>query len=264
MSDLSGSGEPTPSRFVTSLARNPALVVVVTFAVSAAVTGALLAFGLDLNAVAVVTTLATVWGLDLALVIYLLTARDTDKLLAHIDALQDQLSAALDSPGADAEVIDTESDEQPANVPTTAAGKPADVPPTATPERPTEAPTAPTDTPERSADVPPEPSVPQRPAATPALTGRVPDAYLAALLAQAGLGASDIRRAWTPHPHGNGPWVIEDNQGGRWSVFQTRGRRPTVISLGSRDQSRGNRHEASQRLRAERLAARADRHTPNA
>ena len=223
---------------MTSLARNPLSVVAVTLAISVAVTGVLLLFGLDMDAVAIVTTLATVWGVDLALVIYLLTARDTDKLLAHIDALQDQLSAALEAPGAGAEVIDAA----------------APVPPP------------------QAADVPSVPSVPdaESPAdqptgapATPpsALAGRIPDEYLAALLQHAGLDAAGIRRAWTPHPRGNGPWVVEDDQGGRWSVFQARGGRPSVIPLGTRQQLRADRDEVTQRLRAERLAAWADRRT---
>ena len=403
------------------LAGRPLLVVTTTCGVSIVVTVALVLAAHGMDVAGVVTTLATLWALVLALVIYLLTARDTDKLLGHIDALQDQLSAALAVPGAEAEVIeagdvvaeDAEGsapaawdntgdntavapDNKPAggdntgwrsgadNIPavpdtrsvgasTGSAGGdntgwrsgadniPA-VPGTSsagadarsadgdnTPATPGNTPAGgdntgeivgpnvPEVTSERATEsmvdwitrigskvpgsaselhvgrlgsdgpggdepgvdrlgvdragvdrhdiigpkVPEATSEPQSPArrgeaehARPVVPGwpgprspwaqlidRVPPDYLEALWQHAGVDVEHIRRAWTPTSDGRGPWVIESQDGGRWSVFQAGHGKPSVISLGNPDQLRQRRADRRARVhRAESDArkARAD------
>jgi len=101
----SSAAQPT-SRFVAVLASRPPLVALATFAVAGVVTLVLALTTTGLDATGIVSILATVWALALSVVIYLLTAKDTDKLLDHIDALQDQLSATLETPGPGALVVD--------------------------------------------------------------------------------------------------------------------------------------------------------------
>ena len=200
------------------LAGRPPLVATVTFGIAVVVTVICWLTVRNMDTVAVVTTLATLWAMVLALVIYLLTAKDTDKLLEHIDALQDQLSAALEGPGAGAVVVDTETSSEPSTVQT------------------------------------PVPAPDARPQWFDRLTGRLPEEYLDALRQRTVLNAEDITRAWTPNPGGHGPWVVEAADGNRWSVFRGRGGRPTVIPLGNAAQAR-ERHEAfRQRMQAMRDA----------
>ena len=198
------------------LAGRPPLVAGVTFGVAAAVT-IICWLIVPMDAVGVVTTLATLWGLILALVIYLLTAKDTDKLLDRIDALQDQLSAALESPDTGAVVVDTQ--------------------PTSPPQSPV-------------------------PTNTPSLDDRIPSTYLDALRQQAGVDTNNIKRAWTPNPTGGGPWVIEAGDGYRWSVFQGRGGRPTVIPLGSADRAHQRDEAIKQRIAAQVAKRAAKTKTP--
>jgi len=216
------STDASDSRFVAMLAGRPPLVAAVTFGIAVVVTVVCWLTVRTMDTVGVVTTLATLWAMVLALVIYLLTAKDTDKLLEHIDALQDQLSAALEGPGAGAVVVDTEVPRQPVPVETPAS------------------------TPQGWVD---------------RLAGRLPPEYLEALQSRTEITAEDITRAWTPYPGGRGPWVVEAADGDRWSVFQGRGGRPTIIPLGNAAQAR-QRHEAIQQrihaVKAAKAAARAD------
>ena len=306
MKDFDDSGAPQTSPFLARLAGSPLLVVAVTLAIGVAVTGILM-WVAPMDSVAIVTTLATVWGLDLALVIYLLTAKDTDKLLAHIDALQDQLSAALEGPGPDAVVVEpgmapqvesTASEPSPQevsqpgetphgvtvtvpeNIQTTVPARsdsssqaptqsgashrvPAQSGP-ASPEAtghgaPAQPGRAPKAHPHGTAPVPqspvPQVPVPQAaPVPQPApeslpVTAYMPKEYVEALRNQLRMETEDIVRAWTPNPHGTGPWVVEDAKGDRWSVFQGRRNQPTVISLESRERLR-QIHEEKQEVRA--------------
>ena len=216
-----------------------------------------------MDSVAIVTTLATVWGLDLALVIYLLTAKDTDKLLAHIDALQDQLSAALEGPGPDAVVVENSqiASTSPATVPQKASQQ-EETPQNVTVPENTQP--SPSSEPEIPVQPGPTPKVHPYPSHAPGGTTPVPESlpvtaympkeYVEALRNQLRMNTEDIVRAWTPNPHGNGPWVVEDTKGDRWSVFQGRHDRPTVISLESRErlrQIRDEKQEVRQKLHDE-------------
>ena len=281
------STPPGASRFVGGLAGNPLLVVAATFVVAVVVTVVLMVAGSGMDLVVTVGTVATLWGLALALVIYLLTARDTDKLLDHIDALQDQLSAVLEAPGAGAEVIEAEPDEPDPTRPEsiTSGSEPVPIPvpiePAPTEPAPIEpAPTEPAPTDPAPTDPiplhpqPTQPSspfpVPTQPSSPPPdrlaqLAERIPAPYLDALLVQTGVGIADIRRAWTPNPTGNGPWVIEDTSGARWSIMQKYAGHPTVIPLGhheprdraARERKRAERQAASQAARLARLQAKS-------
>ena len=276
MSDsFSDADNPRPSRFVANLASHPLLVVAVTFAIGAAATAVLLILVGGMDATAVVTTLATLWSLDLALAIYLLTARDTDKLLSHIDALQDQLSAALENPGPDAVVVEGPS-EAAAQSESAAQPEPIVPPqPVVSPEPAVSSGTIAQPQPAGRPDAttPPEPvvqpeaavPVPTTPAGSPvSVTAYMPAEYLEALRQRARVGIDDIQRAWTPNPFGDGPWVVETISGDRWSVFQGRGGRPTVFPLGNRESVRRRREERLQQrderiqqTHAERTAAAA-------
>jgi len=267
MKDFDDSDVPQTSPFLARLAGSPLLVVGVTLAIGVAVTGVLMIVG-HMDSVAIVTTLATVWGLDLALVIYLLTAKDTDKLLAHIDALQDQLSAALEGPGPDAVVvegapqIEGTSGVPPQQIPVTEPAPPPGLEPVQ-PPKPAQPDLAPPQVPGQKTHphpshggtpVHPAPPVPQKTPETLPVEAYMPKEYVEALRNQLRMDTEDIVRAWTPNPHGNGPWVVEDARGDRWSVFQGRHDRPTVISLESRErlrQIREEKQEARQRLHDE-------------
>ena len=260
------------SWFVAALAAKPPLVVLVTFAIGAVATVILMVAFPSMDAVAIVSTLATLWGLDLALVIYLLTARDTDKLLSHIDALQGQLSAALDAPGPDAVVVSQEpqqaaqeSQQPPAWEPPLTSQEPQQA---VAPEAPLTRPAKPATPAVQPAEAPRRPA----PALSPqlwasSLTERMPADYLETLRRQAGVEPADIRRAWTPSPSGNGPWVVEEANGNRWSVFPARGGKPMAIPLGSRASVRQRREDrvaeiARSRVRqAEDRAMRAEKRT---
>jgi len=199
MPDSSDSTEQLPSRFVAVLAGKPPLVAIATFCVAAIVTAALMLTTRGMDAAGVVSILATVWALALAVVIYLLTAKDTDKLLDHIDALQEQLSATLDAPGPGALVVDKE--------------------------------------PEPTEPVPTELKTPPSRGTEAGLT-RMPADYMAAFSRATGLNGDDLIRAWTPMPSGAGPWVVEAADHYRWSVFGGRGGHITVIPLGNADRAR--------------------------
>lgn len=269
------------SRFVAGLASKPLLVVAITFGIGAVATALVFLIAPGMDVAGVVTTLATLWGMDLALVIYLLTAKDTDKLLSHIDALQDQLSAALEAPGPDA-VVDTQL-EAPKEQPAIAQPPQESLPAPAAPEEQQPAPTpvprerarTPARTPRQPSHTPPAPqhiepvpvptlaeSVPvpasPLPELAPASQTGLPAAYLAALCSRTGIDIADIRRAWTPSPFGDGPWVVEDISGNRWSIFQGRRSQPTVIPLGSVEDLRLRREEQIQK-RAQHTQVQAER-----
>lgn len=239
-------------RFVAHLAGNPLAVVAVTFCIGAVGTVILVLLARGMDAVGVVSALATIWALALALVIYLLTARDTDKLLTHIDALQDQLSAVLDAPGPGAEVVDAEpADAQsaPPVSPVPSAETPTKTPDAEPAVRAGETPPGrPTDRPGSPVDRPGGPVDRQAPTLESGIAGRVPAEYLAALQRMMGVETADIERAWTPSPNGRGPWVVEDRDGERWSVFKSRTGRPTVIPLGNVERYRRMRQERVDRL----------------
>ena len=216
------------SPLVGKLAGRPSLVVMVTFAVAAVVTVGLSIASHGMDASAVISLLATIWALALALVIYLLTAKDTDKLLASIDALQDQLSAALEAPGPQA-LVETK-----------ASGRPSKA-------------DHPSSRQEESSHASP---ADQRPFSLP------PD-YLDALSRRTGLVVDRIKRAWTPNPSGAGPWVIESDTGDRWSIFRGRHGLTTVIPLGNADRAR-QRHEMAEAHRTATQEAKRQRHRGDA
>ena len=100
---------------------------------------------------------------------------------------------------------------------------------------------------------PPTPANPAEPRDPPEPT--IPEAYLDILQRETGVGLTDIRRAWSPNPRGGGPWVVENNDGARWSIIQSRSGRLTVIALGVRDPSDRVLRERAEQVAAEQQAA---------
>lgn len=218
------------------------LVTVVSFALTLVLTVVvLLAEPEPVDILGVVSLAATIWGLTLALVIYLLTAQDTDRVLDHISDLQEQLAASLEEPDGDEEM------EQSVGA-----------------------------IPEPRAELDPEPRT--RPTASEAMqtlqdakhkTSRAqrqrgggpgghgdrgvfytsesgikledvaPSDYLKAWETTTGRDASQIFRAWTRSHEGSSPWVFMLRDGSRWSVFASEDGMPSVIDLSEMRWGRG-------------------------
>ncbi|WP_345762439.1 hypothetical protein [Diaminobutyricibacter sp. McL0608] len=87
------------------LAKFPGRVTVVTFAAGVVVTLFVVVVGGDSSPTTVVSLIATLWALFFAVMIYLLTARDTDKVLEQIADLHEQLATALTNSPAPGRVI---------------------------------------------------------------------------------------------------------------------------------------------------------------
>ncbi len=83
------------------LAKFPGRVTVVTFAAGVIVTLFVVVVGGDSSPTTVVSLVATLWALFFAVMIYLLTARDNDKVLEQIADLHEQLATALAAPDED-------------------------------------------------------------------------------------------------------------------------------------------------------------------
>ncbi|MFF2051112.1 hypothetical protein ACFVU2_05865 [Leifsonia sp. NPDC058194] len=231
------------------LAKFPGRVTVVTFVAGVIVTVVVVLFGGDGSPTTVVGLVATLWALFFAVMIYLLTARDTDTVLEQIADLHEQLATALASPDEDAGDGEEESAGEEAS--SSAVGEPATQRPPAPAPEPAPAPAP--------APVPvPAPAPAPVPAPGPAVPGRtrresgqhggphggsqvvsgaaeiaaaVPRELLDAWKTATGGSADDLERAWTRDPRSDRQWVLETGEGERWVVF-TRGAQGTgVISL---------------------------------
>ncbi|MFJ3394736.1 hypothetical protein [Leifsonia aquatica] len=200
------------------LAKFPGRVTVVTFVAGVVVTVVVVLLGGDGSPTTVVGLVATLWALFFGVMIYLLTARDTDTVLEQIADLHEQLSTALASPD-DAEEGDDST--QPSEE--------------ATPQVP--APTLPT--PSTPAPAPPgrtrQPGGPR--GETRVLTGAadiaasVPPELLSAWTSATGGATADLARVWTRDPRSERQWVFETTEGERWVVFSRGAQGAGVISL---------------------------------
>ncbi|QIM18507.1 hypothetical protein G7066_07530 [Leucobacter coleopterorum] len=75
------------------LSSRPILVTVVSFALTLVLTVVVLIVEpASVDILGVVSLAATIWGLTHALVICLLTAQDTDRVLEHLSDMQEQLA----------------------------------------------------------------------------------------------------------------------------------------------------------------------------
>jgi hypothetical protein len=135
--------------FLDHLAKFPGRVTAVTFAAGVAVAAGVVAVDGDESPATVVSLVATLWALFFAVMIYLLTARDTDKVLDQISDLHEQLATALAAPDEYAELPETvtgdaatgdavtgEAERAPAATTTTRPGSPVAGPPPAASEAP--------------------------------------------------------------------------------------------------------------------------------
>ncbi|MFC4225291.1 hypothetical protein [Lysinibacter cavernae] len=234
---------PPYDAFLHKLAGKPMLVTGLTFLLAAAVTIALLVVEpTDVDILGVISLGATVWGLTLALVIYLLTAQDTDRVMDQIADLQEQLAASLIDPD---DADDADQDESNASAEPTLATQ-ASVEPLEK-HQPVTA-TASND-PDTGPSAPPtvqrgsrgrasagglraerEAMVYHADAGVP-ITERIPLDYLDAWLAATGREPDQIIRGWTRGRAGQSPWVLQAADGTRWSVFSSGDGSPSVIEL---------------------------------
>lgn len=200
------------------LAKFPGRVTVVTFVAGVVVTVVVVLLGGDGSPTSVVGLVATLWALFFGVMIYLLTARDTDTVLEQIADLHEQLSTALASPDDAGEGVDSTQPSEEAT---------PQVPAPTTPAPTTPAPAAPGRT--------RQPGGPR--GETRVLTGAadivagVPPELLAAWTSATGGATADLARVWTRDPRSERQWVFETTDGERWVVFSRGAQGAGVISL---------------------------------
>ncbi len=246
---MDASGSRSALRWlIERLAKHPGWVTLVTFVAGAVVAGVVLGIDERLTLTDVVTLLATLWALFFAVMIYLLSAEDTEHILGQISDLQDQLSTALSEP-EDAEAEDVSESED-------AAG---DEPAPDQPDEPQALPrtgelvstgaqpaggnrTAPdlevADAPATGRADAAEPVRARgrsrdgrlRMLTTPAeIAETVPSELVAGWSRGTGLPDSAIRRAWSRDP-GRRQWVIE-TEDARWLAFFRHGDDVALVPL---------------------------------
>jgi hypothetical protein len=216
------------------LAKFPGRVTAVTFVAGVIVTVIVVLFGGDTTPTTVVGLVATLWALFFAVMIYLLTARDTDTVLEQIADLHQQLVTALAPP----------DDEAGGEEASTTEARAADaVPPPSAP--------APSPSPGMAPTVPGRTRRDRRPhgvsqviAGTDEINATVPHELLDAWKTATGESTDDLNRAWTRDPRSDRQWVLETAQGERWVAF-TRGTQGAgVISLSNPPSSPRGRQRA--------------------
>jgi len=224
------------------LAKFPGRVTVVTFLAGVVVTIVVVLIGGDGSPSSVVGLVATLWALFFAVMIYLLTARDTDTVLEQIADLHEQLATALASPDDGGEDAGDGAEEGDGAAQSPVAEAPQAPEPSA-PEPATPTPATPA-TPAPPAPTHPAPGTPARTrqqggprGETRVLTGAadiaagVPPELLAAWTSATGGSADDLVRAWTRDPRSDRQWVFETTPGERWVVFNRGPHGTGVISL---------------------------------
>lgn len=231
--------------FLDHLAKFPGRVTAVTFAAGVVVTLVVVLVGGDTSPTGVIGLVATLWALFFAVMIYLLTARDTDKVLDQIADLHEQLATALASPDDG----DAEAAEASGRIEAEEADESAQEPAGA--ERPT-APTRDTAPDTTQADGRRRPARGERArpgtgahpeprilVGQPAIASGVPAQLLDAWTSTTGEKRDALTRAWTRDPRSDKQWVLETSDGERWVVFSRGARGAGVISLSAPDWGRG-------------------------
>lgn len=191
---------------VENLAKYPGRVTILTFFAGLIATALVSWASGDDTLVTVVSLLATLWALFFAVMIYLLSARDTDRVLEQISDLQEQLGAALSSPD--------ESDTGATNavvVPSSPSGQSAQPDDSWwTSHR------------EHSDRF----TVPESAKTKPYLVRdpediekEVPAALLSAWKTATGADPGTLVRAWTPNSLTNRQWVLQSTDRHRWLIF---------------------------------------------
>ena len=211
---------------IENLAKYPGRVTIVTFFAGLTATALVAWASGDDTIVTVVSLLATLWALFFSVMIYLLSAKDTDRVLEQIADLQEQLGAALSSP----EESDTGS------APSGVAASPDSGP------RPAEAE-------ERwwlsRSEHPDRFTVPESAKKKPAVVRgpediekEVPSTLLSAWKTASAVDPATLVRAWTPNSVTNRQWVLQTEDHRRWLVFARENGGIGVLSLDS-DNRRG-------------------------
>ncbi|QIK62027.1 hypothetical protein G7068_01515 [Leucobacter viscericola] len=238
------------SPFMQRLSSRPVLVTVVSFALTLVLTVVVLFVEPDsVDILGVVSLAATIWGLTLALVIYLLTAQDTDRVLDHISDLQEQLAASLEEP-ADEEEMEQSADTTPEPAAEVVPPRKAELDPEPrTRPTPSEAMQALQDAKHKTSHAPRQRGggpgghgdrgVFYTPESGIKLEDVAPSDYLKAWEKTTGRDASQIFRAWTRSREGSSPWVFMLRDGSRWSVFASDDGAPSVIDLSEMRWGRG-------------------------
>lgn len=239
--------------FLDHLAKFPGRVTAVTFAAGVVVTVAVVMFDGENNVTTVVSLVATLWALFFAVMIYLLTARDTDRVLEQIEDLHEQLATALAAPDAadeaehdEAEHDEAEHDEEVerSDDAEEATGE-EDVPsPVAENPRPDEpqrtrislpgSPHTPDPRQQQRQHPSPEPRRPRVLDGAEAVSAGVPSALLDAWIAATGRQRDELTRAWSRDPRSDRQWVLETDGQQRWVVFSRDGRGIGVLPLDQR------------------------------
>jgi hypothetical protein len=234
------------SWLLNHLAKFPGRVTVVTFAAGVVVTGLVTLVDGDWSAVTIVSLLATLWALFFAVMIYLLTAKDTDRVLEQIADLHEQLSTALASPdeeeGEEAPEEEVADETEAAPTPPTAP-EPGDLarpggrrPPPQRPDRDRER--------QRAQAEAHRPTVLT---GTDAIVAGVPGDLLDAWRSATGGSTADLSRAWSRDRDSRRQWVFETSGHERWLVFAKRGSEVGVMSLDHLPDARAVRRGAPRR-----------------
>ena len=215
-----------------------------TFAAGVVVTVLVVLVGGDWSPTTVVSLIATLWALFFAVMIYLLTARDTDKVLEQIADLHEQLATALAAPDEEeaeavAEGAEPDAVAQPPadDRHDTARRRPGDVGSGESAQdfgRGQRRPTPPDAGQDRTR---PRPGANRRPhlfVGLPAIVDGVPKDLLDSWTAATGRTVDELSRAWTRDPRSDRQWVLETTSGGRWVVFSKGTQGIGVMSLDDR------------------------------
>jgi hypothetical protein len=247
------------------LAKFPGRVTVVTFAAAAAVTAIVAVVDGDWSLTTIVSLVAALWALFFGVMIYLLTARDTDNVLDQIADLHEQLATALTAPD-DEEGTGQEETSAPARA--SSAGT--------TPPVPDESGSASSGidglppheldrgtgwTGEGRGDGWPHSEsesggadqaratartqlAPRMLVGKDAIVAGVPSDILDAWASATAKSRDDLSRAWSRDPRSDRQWVLETAGRERWVVFTRGARGIGVISLDDRRRS-GTQRSAS-------------------
>lgn len=215
---------------VDHLAKYPGRVTLVTFFAGLAATGLVSWLSGDDTLVTVISLLATLWALFFSVMIYLLSARDTDRVLEQISDLQEQLGTALASPdeteGEDAADGATAQDQPLIDNDHSALSQQLSRP--QAPGRVKGAETGDRFHIPRSAKL-----QPHLVRGVAEIQRDVPPALLTAWKTATGGDLSMLSRAWTPDYATNRQWVFQTDDHHRWVVFSRENGGVGVLPLDS-------------------------------
>ncbi|MDR0849214.1 MAG: hypothetical protein LBN10_09315 [Propionibacteriaceae bacterium] len=257
---VEGEGNRSLMAWLTDhLAQHPGWVTLITCLAASVVTWAVLGLDDRLTPTDVITTLAGLWALFFGIMIYLLSAQDTDHIISQISDLQTQLSRALTSPddedieesGLAVESGSATPPEHGGNQPgpsDTSSTNPVDTPSTGPDTAQGLGQRSPSDTSltglEQSTtqERPHERRQDERERRRPDtrrkieilttaedIARSVPEDFLHGWSSATGLALTDVTRAWTRDPSDH-QWVLETDSS-RWLVFARHGHDIGIVPL---------------------------------